>query len=136
MHAMANGSISPYPHNPIDKRRANIAAQNVPCQPKHVHILGAGIAGLVVAQTLQGMGHEVMISKRATASGGRIITYRFGAEADQIYDELGAMRIPASHDYTLHFINQQKLAMRRFIALFENEKAFYDMCGVVAWMQA
>ncbi len=131
---MANGSTSPYPHVPIDQQLANIAAANVPGQPKHVHILGSGIAGLVAAQTLSGMGHEVTIFEASDRVGGRIFTYRFGAEADQMYGELGAMRIPASHDYTLHFINQQKLAMRRFITLFENDKAFYDMRGVVARM--
>jgi monoamine oxidase len=123
-----------YPHVPVATQLARIKKANNQHDPKHVHILGAGIAGLAAAQVLSQEGHKVTIYEASSRVGGRILTHRFGRESEQLYGELGAMRIPAGHDYTLYFIHQQKLRLRPFITLFENDKAFYHMRGVIARM--
>ena len=103
---------------------------------KRVAILGAGIAGLVSAYELERLGYEVQIFEASHRIGGRIWTHYFGGEASDSYGELGAMRIPGSHDYTRYYIDLVGLTprLRRFITSFENSHCFLDMRGVVARM--
>jgi monoamine oxidase len=89
-------------------------------QPGSVGIIGAGAAGLSAAYELERLGHRVAIFEDSTRPGGRIRTHRF---ADGTHAELGAMRIPANHGCTMHYIEQFNLPVRRFVNY--NPKAYY-----------
>ena len=121
-----------YPHTPIEEQIRRIREANDPEHPKNVTILGAGISGLTAAYVLRELGHTVKIYEASDRIGGRIYTYRFPDDPDHLYGELGAMRIPASHDYTLYFINLLDLETRAFITAFANDQAFIDMRGKVS----
>jgi monoamine oxidase len=76
-----------------------------PGHPVQVVILGAGMAGLCAAVELAGHpAVEKIDIYEATEDrvGGRVWTHRVPG-SDQ-YGEFGAMRIPLSHDYTLHYL--------------------------------
>ncbi len=94
---------------------------------KQVFILGAGIAGLVAAYELTRLGHSCEVIEASTRPGGRIFTHRFSSKQ---YGELGAMRIPASHDYTRHYISELRLTLRPFID--NTTQGFYDLRNLVA----
>jgi len=96
---------------------------------KHVVILGAGVAGLVAAYELQKLGHRVEIIEGSGRVGGRVRTHRFNDGHGQ-YNELGAMRIPASHDYTRHYVSTCNLKLRPFITAHKNLRCFYDIRGI------
>lgn len=89
-------------------------------QRRNIGIIGAGIAGLVAAYELQKLGHSVTIYEASNRIGGRILTHRF---SDGTYAELGAMRIPAHHHSTRHYINELNLKLRPFVNF--NSNAFY-----------
>lgn len=58
-------------------------------RPKHVVILGAGVAGLCAAYELQKRGHSsIILEADASHVGGRVRTLRSG---DGLYGEAGAM---------------------------------------------
>lgn len=100
---------------------------------KKITILGAGIAGLVAAYELEKLGHEVTIIEGSPRIGGRVWTHRFGSEKDAPYAELGAMRIPSSHNHTLHYVNEMGLADKlcKFVTVFEEQNAFMNVEGNV-----
>ena len=106
-------------------------------QPKHITILGAGIAGLVAAYELEKMGHTVDIMEASDRVGGRVWTHRFGKEQDAPYAELGAMRIPSDHQHTLHYVREMGLADRlcKFVTVFEEQNAFMNMEGKIFRMK-
>ncbi|WP_375500143.1 flavin monoamine oxidase family protein [uncultured Nostoc sp.] len=89
-----------------------------------IAIVGGGIAGLVSAYELSKLNHQVTLLEANSRLGGRIKTHYF---SDGTYGELGAMRIPASHGCTLHYINQFNLPKRPFINY--NPAAFYYLKG-------
>ncbi len=79
----------------------------------HVIVIGAGIAGLCAAFELEQAGHKVTILEAETKHvGGRIRTVR-GTSGQ--YGELGAMRIPANHHLTRHYIQKFSLQTRKFV---------------------
>ncbi|KXK05258.1 MAG: amine oxidase [Acidobacteria bacterium OLB17] len=90
----------------------------------NVGIIGAGIAGLVAAYELRKLGHSVTIYETSAIPGGRIRTHRY---PDGTYAELGAMRIPANHHSTLHYINELNLRLRPFVNF--NSNAYYLIGG-------
>lgn len=104
---------------------------------KKVTILGAGIAGLVAAYELERLGHQVDIIEGSPRVGGRILTHRFGSENDAPYAELGAMRIPSSHQHTLHYVNEMGLSDKlcKFVTVFEEQNAFINLEGNIFKMK-
>ncbi|WIV12254.1 FAD-dependent oxidoreductase [Proteiniborus sp. MB09-C3] len=85
---------------------------------KKVAIIGAGAAGLSAAFQLRKLGFDITIFEaRENRVGGRIYTYYFNSEN---YGELGAMRIPVSHETTWHYINLLGLNTRPFVQVNPN----------------
>ena len=63
--------------------------------PRHVVIVGAGMAGLTAGLLLKNAGHKVTILEGQNRLGGRILTYR--GFAGDMYGEFGAMHFPLQH---------------------------------------
>jgi monoamine oxidase len=104
---------------------------------KRVTILGAGIAGLVAAYELERLGHTVEIMEGSARVGGRVWTHKFGNEQDAPYAELGAMRIPSSHQHTLHYVHEMGLSDKlcKFVTVFEEQNAFMNIDGNIFRMK-
>jgi monoamine oxidase len=114
--------------NRIDDQLKQIANLDKGKPRKSVTVLGAGMAGLSAAYELSKLGHHVSIIEATSRVGGRVRTHRFKSGQ---YGELGAMRIPASHDYTRHYIDLTGLkdALRPFITGNKNPNCFYRLRG-------
>jgi monoamine oxidase len=74
-------------------------------RPRHVVIVGAGIAGLTAGLLLKEAGHRVTILEARNRLGGRIYTYR--GFAGRMYGEFGAMRFPRQHRLGQHLIHER-----------------------------
>jgi monoamine oxidase len=121
-HAIPDG----YPHPPIDQVLAEIHAQNT--GPRHVVILGAGMSGLVAAYELLKLGNTVEIIEASPGAGGRVHTHHF---KDGSYAELGAMRVPITHDYTHHYIAEMGLRKKLITFINNVTNGFWDIHGIV-----
>jgi len=124
---MSGVAPAPYPHLSVGAALQRIAElDNGP--RKDVVVLGAGMAGLAAAYELQSRGHRVTVLEGSHRVGGRVLTHRF---KDGSYAELGAMRVPASHDYTHHYIDTLGLAGRLIDFVNAVGENFVDIRGVV-----
>lgn len=79
-----------------------------------VAIIGAGEAGLAAAYELRKIGCNITLLEATDRIGGRINTHYFD-ENKRYFAELGAMRIPLSHETTWHYINLFKLNTSPFV---------------------
>jgi monoamine oxidase len=86
----------------LDTLRSGLAR---PGSPRHVVIVGAGIAGLTAGMLLKEAGHRVTILEARNRLGGRIYTYR--GFAGRMYGEFGAMRFPRQHHLAQHLIHDR-----------------------------
>lgn len=78
-------------------------------------IVGGGLAGMSTAFELRKLGFDITIFEPHTERvGGRVYTYYFDKDK-KLYGELGAMRIPASHETVWHYINLFRLDTEPFI---------------------
>jgi len=111
----------------VGDRLREIKRSDLGKRRRHFVILGAGIAGLVAAYELDRLGHSYEIIEASDRVSGRIFTHRFSSKQ---YGELGAMRIPASHDYTRHYVSEVSLTLRPFID--NTAQGFYDVRNIVA----
>lgn len=90
------------------------------CKGINVGIIGGGIAGLSAGFELRKLGFDITIfEQQKERIGGRIYTYYFD-ENKRFYGEVGAMRIPTSHESTWHYINLFNLETRPFIQNNDN----------------
>ncbi len=121
-HAVDNA----YPHVPIDTILKEIREQST--GPRHVVILGAGMAGLVAAYELLKLGNTVEILEASGGAGGRVHTHHF---KDGSYAELGAMRVPITHDYTHHYIAEMGLRGKLITFINNVENGFWDIHDVI-----
>lgn len=90
---MTNFDFPPFPiaravHNP---------------HPQHVIVLGAGLAGLSAAWTLEQQGHTVTLLEASDRVGGRVLTLRSGFTPG-LHADAGAAFIPGYHTYTVGFV--------------------------------
>lgn len=80
-----------------------------------VGIIGGGLAGMSAAFELRKLGYDITIFDPITERvGGRVYTYYFDKDK-KFYGELGAMRIPVSHEIAWHYINLFNLNTQPFI---------------------
>lgn len=77
-----------------------------------VCVIGGGIAGLCASYELSRRNCKVTLLEATGRCGGRIRTHRFD---DGTYGELGAMRLPITHQATLDYVERFGLATRPFI---------------------
>ena len=90
------------------------------CKGLKVGIIGGGLAGLSAAFELRKLGFDINIFEmQEKRIGGRVYTHYFNKDK-LLYGELGAMRIPISHETTWHYINLFGLKTRPFIQTNEN----------------
>lgn len=90
------------------------------CRGISVGIIGGGLAGLASAFELRKLGFDITIFEaQENRIGGRVYTHYFDKDK-RVYGEFGAMRIPASHETTWHYINTFGLKTRPFIQSNEN----------------
>src|SRR6185436_1165301 len=83
-------------------------------QPRHVLVVGAGIAGLTSALLLARRGHHVtIVEANKSRVGGRIKTFRSFQDPAQ-YAEAGAMRLPDFHPMVLALVDDLGLKRRLF----------------------
>ena len=89
-------------------------------EPKHIGIIGAGVAGLVAGTLLKQAGHQVDIFEAQRArenggkgAGGRVETFRNQFEGD-LYIEAGAMRLPTDHKLLQAYIKKLCVPVRPF----------------------
>lgn len=95
-------------------------------KPKKVVIVGAGIAGLVAGYELKRAGHTPIILEAQQRVGGRIYTLR-EPFTDGLYAEVGAMRIPRTHELTLAYID--KFGLRTNDFTMDNPNAYFHIGG-------
>ncbi len=70
----------------------------------NIGVIGAGLAGLSAAYELRKLGANITLyDAEEKRIGGRVYTHYFGNS--NYFAEFGAMRIPASHETTWHYIN-------------------------------
>jgi monoamine oxidase len=118
------------------KYRTNIAdrlaaIKALPQQPsRSVAIIGAGMAGLVAATELTALGHRVTLIEATNRAGGRVQSWR-PAGVGGPWHEFGAMRIPAAHDHTRHYIEMAGLTgkLKRFVTVQQDGDAYYFLKG-------
>ena len=90
------------------------------CKGVKVGIIGGGLAGLSSAFELRKLGFDITIFEmQENRIGGRVYTHYFDKDK-RFYGEVGAMRIPVSHETTWHYINLFDLKTRPFIQTNEN----------------
>src|ERR687887_1665216 len=98
-------------------------------QPRHIVIVGAGMAGLTAGLLLKDAGHEVTILEGQNRVGGRILTYR--GFAGNMYGEFGAMRFPLQHPMVRWLIQDKfKLETKPFPMYDEDSFIFLQGKGV------
>jgi monoamine oxidase len=119
-----------YPHTPIDKMLRELRGENR-TEPKKILIIGAGAAGLVAGIELEALGHEVTIFEARDRIGGRVLTRHFEVDGKDVYNEIGAMRIAASHDYVHHYYRVLGLEDRVIPFINSVPENFLDLHGTV-----
>lgn len=107
-------------------------------RPKRVVVIGAGMAGLVAGYELSKLAYDVQVLEKSDRVGGRVRTVRFQHDGAVSQAEAGAMRLPANHSATLHYVREFKLATRRFVNF--NWEAFYRIgdrqSSIIDWPSA
>src|SRR5712691_10254292 len=95
-------------------------------KPKKVIVVGAGMAGLVIAYELQRAGHVVTILEGRQRVGGRVYTLR-EPFTPGLYGEAGAMRLPKAHTLTMAYVEKFKLPLTPFT--MSNPQAYTHVNG-------
>ncbi|XP_068441431.1 L-amino-acid oxidase [Clinocottus analis] len=104
----------------------DLAARGLPASrsPRHVAVIGGGVAGLTAAKLLEDAGHKVTIVEASGRVGGRVETVRRGGW----YAEVGAMRIPSFHRILLSFASKFHIPLNDFVQ--DDGNTYYLINGV------
>ncbi len=71
----------------------------------NICILGGGLSGLTAAYELRKLGGNItVLDAESSRVGGRVYTHYFN-NSEKYFGELGAMRIPVSHETSWYYIN-------------------------------
>lgn len=90
---------------------------------KKIIIVGAGMSGLVAASLLKDAGHDITILEATHRVGGRVFTKR-EPFMDNLYLDMGAMRIPHNHYLVLEYIKKFGLRVNPFLNTTPNDLIF------------
>src|SRR6266436_7097997 len=96
-------------------------------QGRKVLVVGAGIAGLASAYILQKAGFETQILEASHRVGGRVRTAR-ECFANGLHGELGAMRLPESHELVNHYLDE--LGLKDQLEPFEQRNKLIYLTGL------
>lgn len=91
----------------IAQRRDGLALAG---SPKHIVILGGGLAGLSAAYELERAGHTVTLIEFRKKPGGRVQTIR--GFAGGLYAEAGPVSFPSDHTFTWGYCEEFGLPLR------------------------
>jgi monoamine oxidase len=117
------GPVTTTPPDPRAALKHGLPARGA---SKHIVVAGAGIAGLVAAHELTRAGHRVTVLEARDTVGGRVRTLR-EPFAPGVHAELGAMRIPRSHELTVEYCHRFGLRLVPFVA--SNPRAYVMVAG-------
>jgi len=95
--------------------------------PRHIVIVGAGMAGLTSALLLKQAGHRITILEAKKRLGGRVYTYH--GFPGKMYGEFGAMRFPRQHKLAQYLINHRFRLQTRPFPMYDADTFIY-MNGV------
>jgi monoamine oxidase len=107
--SLSVGALAASPLVARAKRRGGLTLSS---QPKHVVIVGGGLAGLAAAYELKRAGHQVTILEARKTAGGRVRTLR--DFSDGLYAEAGAHFFPQDHEFTWGYATDFGLELRPF----------------------
>ena len=114
---------------PAVARAGQVALRPAGGQPRHVVIIGAGIAGLTAAYELRRAGHRCTVLEASHRPGGRNLTLRHGDVVDELgarqvcefddhpdlYFNAGPARIPGSHTNLLRYCRELDVPLEIFV---------------------
>ena len=114
---------------PAVARAGQIALRPAGGRPRHVVMIGAGIAGLTAAYELRRAGHRCTVLEASYRAGGRNLTLRRGDVVDELgarqvcgfddhpdlYFNAGAARIPADHTTLLRYCREFGVGLEIFV---------------------
>lgn len=91
--------------------------------PRHIIVVGAGLAGLTSALLLQEAGHKVTILEAQNRLSGRVFTYH--GFPGKMYGEFGAMRFPRQHKLAQHLIKERFRLETRPFPMYDEDTFIY-----------
>ena len=110
-------------------RAGQLALRPAGGRPRHVVVIGAGIAGLTAAWELRKAGHRCTVLEASHRPGGRNLTLRHGDVVDELgarqvcefddhpdlYFNAGPARIPGSHASFLRYCRELDVPLEIFV---------------------
>ena len=114
---------------PAAARAGQLALRPAGGRPRHVVVIGAGIAGLTAAWELRRTGHRCTVLEASHRPGGRNLTLRRGDAVDELgarqvcefddhpdlYFNAGPARIPGTHTNLLRYCRELGVPLEIFV---------------------